>query len=125
MDRAEAQAIVLSFNNCINAQDLDGLSRWMTDDHVFIDTAGTVVSGKSGCLTAWRGFFDAFPDYRNAFDCIQSSEDFVVASGRSSCSEPRLAGPVLWSARVSCSRVREWRVHEDTPETRRTLGLTA
>ena len=124
MERAEVEAIVLSFNDCINARDLDGLSQWMTDDNVFIDTAGAAVSGKPACLGAWQSFFAAFPDYRNVFDRIQSAENIVVASGRSHCSEARLAGPGLWRATIGDARIREWRVYNDTKDTRRTLGLT-
>lgn len=95
----------------------------MTDDHVFIDSAGAAVSGKSACLAAWRGFFNAFPGYHNAFDCIQMSGDVIAVSGRSFCSDPRLAGPALWTAKLGDARIREWRVYEDTKETRRTLGM--
>jgi ketosteroid isomerase-like protein len=125
MERAQVEAIVLSFNDCINTRDLDGLSQLMTDDHVLIDTAGAAVSGKSACLSAWQRFFAAFPDYRNVFDRIQSAQDIVAASGRSSCSESRLAGPALWRATIGGTRIREWRVYEDTKDVRRTLGLTA
>jgi ketosteroid isomerase-like protein len=37
----------------------------MTEDHTFVDSAGNAVAGRQRVLDAWRGFFDAFPDYRN------------------------------------------------------------
>ena len=61
------EAVVARFNDCINRRDLDGLARMMADDHVFIDSAGGRVDGRESCLAAWRGFFDAYPDYRNVF----------------------------------------------------------
>jgi hypothetical protein len=64
MNELAACAVVSSFNECINAQDIEALSAFMTDDHRFIDTAGATITGKSACLDAWRGFFTAFPDYR-------------------------------------------------------------
>jgi len=71
---------------------------------------------------AW--FFGAYPDYRNEFASIVSaSSDAVAVSGRSFCSEPALDGPALWTARVREGRVCEWRVYEDTPETRARIGL--
>ena len=64
--------IVMWFNECINRRDLGGLSRLMTDDHVFTDSANNTISGKERCVEAWRGFFAAFPDYRNHFEHVVS-----------------------------------------------------
>ena len=48
----------------------------------------------------------------------------VTVIGRSECpGVPILEGPALWTAVVSGDRVTQWRVHEDTPETRIQLGL--
>jgi ketosteroid isomerase-like protein len=115
-----AECAVL-FNECINSRDVDGLAASMTDDHMFIDTEGGVVSGKPACIEAWRGFFAAFPDYRNVFTSITANGDVVAIVGHSECSEPILAGPALWTARVRGGRISEWRVHHDSPEIRQRL----
>jgi len=121
---ADPESVVVRFNEGINGRDLDRLAHLMTDDHVFIDSAGSRVDGRQPCLAAWRGFFRAYPDYRNEFASIVSaSGDAVAVSGRSFCSEPALDGPALWTARVREGRVCEWRVYEDTPETRARIGL--
>lgn len=125
MDEPDTSTLVSSFNDCINSRDIEGLSRLMTDDHVFIDTAGSAVSGKSACLQAWRSFFAAFPDYRNTFDRMQATGDVVVTIGSSSCSDPRLDGRALWTARIHGTRISEWRVLEDTRGNRERLGVTA
>ena len=117
------KAVVLRFNDCINARDIAGLSRIMTDDHVFIDAADNRLFGKPGCLRAWRGFFAAFPDYRNHFAQFVANEGLVVVTGRSSCSDQRLDGPALWTARVRGDRVSEWRVFDDNASNRHVLGL--
>jgi ketosteroid isomerase-like protein len=115
----DPESIVVRFNAGINGRDLDGLERLMTDDHAFIDSAGGRVEGKRSCLAAWRGFFDAYPDYRNEFASIVPANGGTVAvTGRSVCSEPALNGPALWTARIRDGLVCEWRVYEDTPETR-------
>jgi ketosteroid isomerase-like protein len=119
----DSESIVARFNDHINGRDLDGLARLMTDDHVFVDSAGGRVDGRQRCLLAWRGFFDAYPDYRNVFASTSASADMVAAAGRSVCSEPALDGPALWTARIRDGRVWEWRVYEDTPETRTQIGL--
>lgn len=95
----------------------------MSDDHTFIDTQGGAVSGKQGCLDAWRGFFESFPDYRNVFDSLTVTDDVVTAIGHSVCSEGSLAGPALWTARIRDDKVVEWRVYDDTPEVREQLAV--
>jgi ketosteroid isomerase-like protein len=118
------ESIVERFNAAINGRDLDGLARSMTADHVFIDSAGGRVEGRERCLAAWRGFFDAYPDYGNEFASIAPASGGTVAvRGRSFCSEPALDGPALWTARIREGLVCEWRVYEDTPETRARIGM--
>jgi ketosteroid isomerase-like protein len=123
MDGAAAEALVRSFNACISGRDADGLATLMTDDHVFVDTAGSRVAGREACLEAWRGFFAAFPDYQNAFERMRIAGDHVVIAGHSSCSDPRLDGPALWSAKPRGSQLCEWRVYDDTAANRERLGL--
>lgn len=98
----------------------------MTDDHAFIDSNGDVFAGKEEVLRAWAGFFAAFPDYRNEWSEVLTIGGIVVALGRSVCStEEPLDGPAIWTARTEGERVSEWRVYEDTPESRTRLGLAA
>lgn len=120
--RNDPLAVVRLFNERINAGDLDGLGALMTEDHVFVDSAGAVIAGGAACLEAWRAFFDAFPDYRNAFRSMAVRGDRVAILGASICSDPRLDGPAIWTARIADGKVREWRVHEDSPANRAALG---
>src|SRR5262245_18014852 len=79
--------VVHAFNDAINARDLDALTALMTDDHRFVDGEGAIVDGKVACTEAWRGFFAAFPDYRNVFDDVRSTAPgFVDVTGHSECS---------------------------------------
>jgi ketosteroid isomerase-like protein len=110
-DSPEA-AVALRFNDRINARDLDGLSALMTDDHTFVDSAGDRVEGKPACVEAWRGFFAAFPDYRNVFSGTRTAGDSVAITGYSQCSVPELAGPARWTARVRDGRVALWQVSD-------------
>jgi ketosteroid isomerase-like protein len=119
----DPRALIVAFNEHINNRNLDGLAILMTDDHTFIDTAGHAIRGKSACLDAWRSFFKSFPDYRNIFDRLVVVDTTVVVVGRSSCSDVRLDGPALWVATASDDKLAEWRVYEDTPTNRCTLGI--
>jgi ketosteroid isomerase-like protein len=115
--------IVMWFNECINRRDLGRLSGLMTDDHVFIDSANNTISGKERCVEAWRGFFAAFPDYRNHFEHVVLSGSKAVIVGCSVCSDARLAGPALWTANIEGQLIAEWHVYEDTSANRALLGL--
>jgi len=119
-----ATDVVTRFNASINARDPEGLSRLMTGDHVFIDSAGESTHGKEACLDAWRGFFEGFPDYRNTFLSLEARDDVVVVTGFSSCSFQPLDGPALWRAQVRGDQVSEWRVLDDTPANRAALLMS-
>ncbi|WP_203904025.1 DUF4240 domain-containing protein [Virgisporangium aliadipatigenens] len=106
----EARAVVIAFNDRINHGDLEGLAALMTDDHAFVDGAGAVVVGKAECTEVWRGFFAAFPDYRNHFEAVSAVRGVVTVDGWSECREPALAGPARWSAVVRADKVARWQV---------------
>nr|WP_237519828.1 nuclear transport factor 2 family protein [Streptomyces sp. HUCO-GS316] len=114
--------LVERFNAAINGRDLVGLCSLMSENHTFLDIEGGTARGKPACAEAWRGFFLAFADYRNVFSDLTVRGDVVTVSGYSVCSQPELAGPALWTARVTGTLVTEWRVYTDTPRTRHTLG---
>jgi ketosteroid isomerase-like protein len=112
------------FNDCINRADLEGLARLMTDDHVFTDSVGAAIDGNVACIAAWRGFFAAFPEYRNTFTHISSRGDLAIAVGYSTCpSEQALDGPAIWTAVIRGGQVAHWRVYQDTPAVRAELQL--
>ena len=115
--------VATNFNSRINARDLDGLVRLMTDDHTFVDTEGATVIGRAACREAWQGFFEAYPDYRNLVATIGANGNLVTMVGRSECSQAELDGPALWSAHIRGDQVAEWRVHHDTAENRAALDI--
>jgi ketosteroid isomerase-like protein len=116
--------IILQFNECINHRDIDGLAALLTEDHTFIDSANASVHGKERVAEAWKGFFAQFPDYQNVFERVESRGQLVAVLGHSTCSEPQLDGPALWTAKVRGEHVAEWRVYTDTPENRRALNFS-
>lgn len=109
---ADAVDACRAFNEAINRRDLDGLAALMTDDHRFVDPAGGAVDGKAACLDAWRGFFAAFPDYRNHFEGLDEADGVVDVVGHSTCAVPELDGPARWRVvvRPDDGLVVEWRV---------------
>jgi|JI10StandDraft_1071094.scaffolds.fasta_scaffold24689_5 ketosteroid isomerase-like protein len=111
MTIANVQGLVaLRFHEALNHRDLAGLAALMSENHRFIDSAGQRVDGRDAVRDAWRQFFAAFPDYRNHVETLLCREQTVVMTGRSSCSEPALAGPAFWRADIVGGLVEEWRV---------------
>lgn len=123
MKQRAPRTIIGSFNDAITRRDLVGLTSLMTVDHTFIESANGSVIGKQNCKKAWARFFASFPDYHNIFERISITGDEAVIVGRSVCTDNRLAGPALWTAKLTGDLISEWRVYEDTAENRQLLGV--
>ena len=124
LEREDPRRAVLAFNAAINARDVAALDRLMTEDHALIDSAGRAIAGREEVLGAWRGFFDAYSDYRNIWSHVEPVGGVVIATGRSVCTtEPLLDGPAIWAAKTRGERVSEWRIYDDTAANRRRLGI--
>ena len=123
MNERDPKLTALQFNECINSQDIRGLSDLMTEGHTFIDRKGEVSAGKETMTEGWIEFFDSFPEYRNTFLRVESQGDTVVLYGYATWetgSEPDYA---IWTARIENDLVAEWRIYEDTEENRRRWNL--
>ena len=90
---------------------------------IFIDKEGTQIKGKQACEKAWNAFFNLFADYKNIFESIICHDDIVIMQGQSLCSDKRLDGKAIWTAKISNNKISEWRVYNDTPELRQALKL--
>ncbi len=119
----DPKLVALLFNECINNQDIDGLSALMTDVHVFIDRAGNISKPKQVMVQGWRQFFQQFPDYRNTFLRVESRDDLVVILGFAYWSEKQPNDPVIWTAKIVDDLVQVWRVYADTESNRRQFNL--
>ncbi|MBM4160026.1 MAG: nuclear transport factor 2 family protein [Ignavibacteria bacterium] len=123
MNLRDPKLIALLFNECINKQDIKGLSDLMTEDHAFIDREGKVHEPKSAMVDGWQRFFETFPKYKNTFTRLESRGNEVTILGHAFWSESEPYDPVIWTARVERDHIAEWRVHVDSEENRKTLGI--
>ena len=64
MSMENPTAIVRAFVEKINARDVAGLCELMPEDHVFIDSLGTIIRGRETMRAGWTGYFNWFPDYQ-------------------------------------------------------------
>jgi predicted SnoaL-like aldol condensation-catalyzing enzyme len=123
MNTKDPKLVALQFNECINAQDLNGLSSLMTDDHIFIDQDGTVHQPKQVMIESWKAFFRMCPSYRNTFERVQSKDNLVITLGHAFWSENQPYDPAIWTATIVDDLVQEWHIYADTPENRKRFNL--
>lgn len=117
--------VVRAFVAAINRCDPTELSNLMTEDHTFVDAAGTAVTGRGDMTTGWAGYFRMFPDYEIRVDHILADGDRVAAFGsaagtyhgkRGLVPENRIEMPAAWQAVVVNGKVRHWQVYADWTE---------
>lgn len=121
--------VVLGFLDCINRGDVDGLGRRMTDDHQLVVFDEAPLRGRAENVEAWHGYAEQFPNYRIHPSRIVEHGPRVAVLGTTTGShlglpdEKERALTLIWVAEVTGGRVRSWRLVEDAPAQRATLGL--
>ena len=77
-----AQQIVRAFNDALNARDLDGMMRCLSEDTVFENTTpppdGTRYEGKAAVRAFWEQFFASAPETRIDVEEIVGAGDRCV-----------------------------------------------
>src|SRR6266571_7235491 len=118
-------AAVISFIDCINRGDTDGLGLLMTDDHEPAVFDEEPLRGKEPNIEAWNGYATAFPDYVIYPRVVAEPGQGQVAVlghttgshlGLSDQEERRLS--IIWLAETENGRLLQ-----DTPARRLDLGL--
>lgn len=120
---------MLSFIDCINRLDIEGLCDLMTADHELIVLEERPSVGRDTNRAAWRGYFDAFSKYVIYPQRFTLDGETVAILGSTTGShlglsdEAERALTVIWTAKVIAGRVASWSVHQDSPSIRACLGL--
>jgi hypothetical protein len=123
-------AAVLSFVDCINRADLDGLRALMSEDHRLVVLDEPPLVGRDANADACRSYFSSFPEYVVYPRHITSDGSRVSVLGATTGShlglpEDELQLGVIWLADVAGGVLSSWHVVEDTPEARRRYGVLA
>jgi hypothetical protein len=122
-------AAVVSFIDCINRSDIEGLGKLMTEDHQLQVFDEPSLDGRQANVAAWHGYTESFPDYVIYPHRIAEHNGQVSVLGHTTGSHLRLpdteeqALTLIWLVDVVEGMVRSWRLIEDTPERRQQLGL--
>jgi len=103
------------FVSAINSHDAIALTALMTADHVFVDSLGNRVEGRSSMEAGWRGYFAMCPDYWIQADDVVAEGAAVLAAGQAggTIDGASWRTPAAWKAVVRDGKVVEWRVFAD------------
>lgn len=127
---ADAKSRILAFVEKINAHDVEGLADLMSENHLFVDSLGSVQKGREKMREAWRGYFALFPDYNiSVLEIFEKDGTFVLlGSARGTYSvegsfmeENRWEVPAACKAVIKDGYVTEWRVFADNYKTAKLL----
>ena len=114
------EEVALSFVKAINAHRVDALYELMTDDHVFVDSDGTEVSGRERMSEGWKDYFTMAPDYEIIVKETFQGENTVVflgiaegtfSDGGTIDPANHWAVPAAWRAVIDEDRVAVWQVY--------------
>jgi len=128
---SKATAAVEAFIAAINEGDAVQLAELMTEDHTFVDSGGTVESGRSNMTNGWNEYFRMFPDFRVEVQCMLHDGNLVAAFGSASGTyngrrglvpANRIEMPAAWRAIVENGKIKFWQVYADWTEGRRIIA---
>ena len=114
--------VVEQFVDRINAHDVEGLLRLITDDHLFVDSLGCAIRGRKAIHRGWISYFEWMPDYSIHVEHKFARGDVVGLFGRASGTyaigdelreENHWEIPAAWRAAVRDGLVAEWQVFAD------------
>ena len=117
--------VVKAFIAAINRRAPSEISRLMTEDHTFVDSAGSIQSGRENMTAGWEEYFRMFPDYKIRVENILQDKALVAAFGSASGTyngkrglvpENRIEMPAAWKAVVENGKIKLWQVYADWTE---------
>jgi ketosteroid isomerase-like protein len=112
---------VLAFIDSINAHDVDGITGFLSDDHVFIDAQDNEYTGKQRMGESWVEYFSLFPDYTIEVENVLERENMVAIFGYASATYKGLTAesanfwrlPAAWKGVVEKDKIKVWQVYAD------------
>jgi len=122
-------AAVVSFIDCINRGDVDGLGRLMTEDHALRVFDEAPLVGRAANIEAWRGYTTSFPRYVIYPHRIAERNGRVAVLGHTTGSHLALPDEaeqrmtLIWLADVVDGQLRAWTLVEDDAPNRQQYGV--
>lgn len=119
----------VSFIDCINRRDLDGLCRLMTENHTLVIFGEPSLVGRDASRRAWQGYFTGFPRYRiHPLRLAQLGLQVAVLGATTGShlglsDEQEIRETLIWLAEIRHGLISRWQLIEDSPGQRRRLML--
>jgi dipeptidase E len=124
VDKAKFDTIktTYEFISVINSHDAKKVVEMISDNHLFIDSMGTIAKGKDTLLKAWKGYFDWFPDYEITLEHTYVDDTSIAIFGKASGTfdvngkllrENKFEMPAAWRAEVIDGKISLWQVYAD------------
>lgn len=122
--------VVRDFIDRINSHDPGAIVALCTPGHVFTDSLGNRIKGRSALLPAWQGYFSLFPNYRIAVSHVLAVGPVVAVFGIASATVAKARKtphsswsiPAAWRAVVKGRLVSQWQVYADNKPVYELLG---
>ena len=114
-----------AFVNAINQANIAELNKLMSEDHIFVDSAGRKEEGRENMIKGWKTYFEMFPDYRIEIGDIIQEKEIVGAFGTATGTYRGKRGlvpqniikmPAAWRAIIKDDKVKLWQVYADWTE---------
>jgi ketosteroid isomerase-like protein len=114
--------VVEAFVAAINHHDVPNLSKLMTEDHTFVDSAGGTHSGRENMTAGWKQYFQMFPDYEIHVEKMLAENGLVAVFGSASgtyngkrglVAANRIAMSAAWKVLVENGKIKLWQVYAD------------
>ena len=124
-----AVALAVSFVDCINRADIDGLIELMSEDHSLEVFDEEPMVGANANRDAWIDYFMSFPDYVIYPRRIAEIDGGAAVLGHTTGSHLGLSDDdektltLIWVAHVEDGAVTRWRLVEDSIQNRRAFGF--
>ncbi len=128
-----AETVAQAFIRAINRQNVDEITRLMTEQHRFIDGLGQVFEGRETLRRGWTKYFEMVPDYTVAIEETMCDGPIVVMLGVAEGTyapngnlkpENRWTTPTAFRAFIEDGKVAEWRVYCDNDPIRQRIAKT-
>jgi ketosteroid isomerase-like protein len=122
--------VALEFVKRINERDVTKLCELMTEDHLFIDSAGERFEGREVMRNGWNSYYQWFPDYAITVTDILAEGEVVGLFGSTSGTfavegelhaQNHWAGPAAWKVVIRGKHVAEWWVYADNEPVRKIM----
>lgn len=131
MNSSKVVQLALQFVGEINSHSPEQLAKLMSEDHLFIDSVGSKVSGRESMVSAWAHYFSMFPDYEMVVEDTMARDNVAALFGTARGTlkvgsempqENQWQMPFAALAVVKGNKISQWRIYADNHPVREIMA---